>query len=67
MKTHFGSRYGAAIFAAMMIIGCCLGSMGRCEKRRGEQRQQLDDALENWEGEGGAVMVESEAVSAGTM
>jgi hypothetical protein len=57
MKSRCGCGVGATVLAALTIIGCCLGSMNRCEKRRVIQRKQLEDAVQNWEGEGGAVVV----------
>jgi len=46
--------------AALTIIGCCLSSMTRSEKRRGTQLKQLEEAVQNWEGEGGAVVVKDD-------
>lgn len=61
MKSRSGSRCGcgagAAILAALTIIGCCLSSMNRSHKRRITQSKQLEEAVQNWEGEGGAVSI----------
>ena len=50
----------AAVFAALTIIGCSLSSLRCCEKRRGEQRKVLDEAVRTWEDEGGTVMIEDD-------
>jgi hypothetical protein len=57
MKSRCGCGVGATVLAALTIIGCCLGSMTRSEKRRTTQRKQIEEAVQNWEGEGGAVVV----------
>ena len=60
MKSRCGCGVGATVLAALTIIGCCLSSMTRSEKRRGTQLKQLEEAVQNWEGEGGAVVVKDD-------
>jgi len=50
----------AVVFAALTIIGCSVSALICCEKRRAYHRRTLDEAVQNWEGEGGAVVVEQE-------
>ena len=45
----------ATVFAALTIIGCCLSSMMSCHRGRLYQRKVLEDAVNNWEDEGGAL------------
>lgn len=57
------SRDGHArltVLAALLIIGCSFSSMRRCCRRRAGQRHQLDDAVQTWEAEGGAVIAEQD-------
>lgn len=56
MKSRSGCGVTATVFAAFTIIGCCLSAIRVCEKRRVVSKKQLDEAVENWEGEGGAVV-----------
>ena len=60
MKSRSGNGVGATVFAALTIIGCCLSSIGCCQKQRTVQRRQLEDAVQNWEGEGGAILAREE-------
>ena len=60
MNSRSGSRVGAAVFAALTIIGCSLRSLRCCQKRRVEQRKVLDEAVRTWEDEGGLVVAEED-------
>ena len=60
MKPRSQNHICAAIFAALTIIGCSLSSLRCCEKRRGEQRKVLDEAVRTWEDEGGMVVAEDD-------
>lgn len=55
MKSREGNQVCATVFAALTIIGCCLSSMLSCHKGRTVQRKQVEEAVQTWEGEGGAV------------
>jgi hypothetical protein len=55
MKAHSGSHVHATVLAALAIVGWCLGAIRWAEKQRGSQRRQLEDAVQSWEAEGGAV------------
>ena len=57
MKSRCACGVGATVLAALTIIGCCLSSMNRSQKRRINQSKQLEEAVQNWEGEGGAVVL----------
>ena len=54
MKSRSGN-VRATMLAAFAIVGCCVSAMRWAEKQRGTQRRQLEDAVQNWEAEGGAV------------
>lgn len=56
MKSRSGNEVFATVCAALTIIGCCLSSIAFSHKRRTVQHQQLEEAVQNWEGEGGAVV-----------
>jgi hypothetical protein len=56
MKHSSGSGTCAAVFAALTIIGSCMSSILCCERQRVVHRKQLEDAVQNWEGEGGATV-----------
>jgi hypothetical protein len=60
MKTRSSAGVCATVFAALTIIGCCLSTMARGEKRRTTCKKQLDEAVQNWEGEGGAIVAADE-------
>jgi hypothetical protein len=55
MKAHSGSDVRATVLAALAIVGCCFAAVRWAEKQRGAQRRQLEDAVQSWEAEGGAV------------
>ena len=57
MKSRCACGVGVTVLAAVTIIGCCLSSMNRRQKRRINQSKQLEEAAQNWEGEGGAVNI----------
>jgi hypothetical protein len=44
-----------ATVVALTVIGCCASSMAFSQKRRVTQHKQLEEAMQNWEGEGGAL------------
>jgi hypothetical protein len=50
----------AVLFAAAIIIGCSAHALICAEKRRLYQQRFLEEAVQNWEGEGGAVVPEPE-------
>jgi hypothetical protein len=56
MKSRSACGVTATVFAALTIIGCCLSHIRLREKRRVIHQVQLEEAVENWEGEGGAVI-----------
>jgi hypothetical protein len=56
MRTRSSAGVCATVFAAVTIIGCCLSTMARHEKRRTTHKKQMDEAVEKWEGEGGAIV-----------
>jgi len=60
MRTQRDCSVGAVMFAAVTIIGCCLSAMVCSERCRAYQQRTLKDAVQNWEGEGGAVVPEPE-------
>ena len=60
MRTRSSAGVYATVFAAATIIGCCLSTMMRGERRRTTHKKQMDDAVQNWEGEGGAVIAADE-------
>ena len=60
MKSRCACGVTATVFAAFTIIGCCLSAIRFSEKRRVITRKQLDEAVQNWEGEGGAVIAPAE-------
>ena len=53
---------GAVVFVALTIIGCSVSALICSEKSRAYHRRTLDEAVQNWEGEGGAVVAEPEEV-----
>ena len=57
MKSRDG-HVGSMVFAALLIIGCSLSSMLCGSRRRAGQQQQLEEAVQTWEAEGGAVVAE---------
>ena len=57
MKSRAGNDVCATVFAALMIIGCSMYSMAIRRQRRVVQKKQLEEAVQSWEGEGGAVPV----------
>jgi hypothetical protein len=58
MKSRDENHVRFTVFAALLIIGCSLASMLSCHRRRCGQKQQLDEAVQMWEAEGGAVVAE---------
>ena len=58
MKSRADNLLCPTVFAALLIIGCSLSSMLSCHRRRCGQQQQLEEAVQNWEAEGGAVVAE---------
>src|SRR4051812_34992644 len=56
MKTRSGNEVCVTVCAALGIIACCISSMVSRQKQRITQTQQLEEAVQNWEGEGGAVV-----------
>jgi hypothetical protein len=57
MKSRSSNEVTITVCAALGIIACCMSSMLSCHKRRITHHQQLEEAVQNWEGEGGAVVV----------
>ena len=55
MKARSANHACTIAFAALTIVGCCLGSIRWSEKQRVTRRRQLEDAVQTWEAEGGAV------------
>jgi hypothetical protein len=60
MTSLKGRNVRTTVFAALMIIGCSISSMAIRRQRIVVQNKQLDEAVQAWEGEGGAVPVEQE-------
>jgi hypothetical protein len=52
-------RACAVNVAALVILVCSLALLGRREKGRQMRRQEMKEALQTWEGEGGAILVSS--------
>lgn len=60
MKSCSQNNITAAVFAALAIIGCSISSMRVCQKQRTHQKRQLEDAMQAWEAEGGAVVAKDD-------
>jgi hypothetical protein len=58
MKSRDDNFVCSTVFAALLIIGCSLSSMLSCYRRRCGHKQQLEEAVQTWEAEGGAVVAE---------
>ena len=56
MKSRSCNEVSVAVCAALGIIACCIGSIVSRHKRRTVHSRQLEEAVQNWEGEGGAVV-----------
>ena len=55
-KSRSSNEVCVTVCAALGIIACCIGSMLSRHKQRVVQHEQLEEAVQNWEGEGGAVV-----------
>jgi len=60
MKSRDHNLVRSTIFAALLIIGCSLSSMLSCHRRRCGHKKQLEEAVQTWEAEGGAVVAEQD-------
>jgi len=59
-KSRSGNEVSIIVCAALGIIACCVSSMLSRHKQRITHTQQLEEAVQNWEGEGGAVVLEDD-------
>ena len=60
MKSRSQSHVTAAVFAALTIIGCSVSSLRCCHKQRAHQKRVLEEAMQTWEAEGGAVIAKDD-------
>ena len=58
MKSQNNNSVCLVVGAAITIIASSISSIMSCRRRRFTQTKQLAVAVENWEGEGGAVVRE---------